>query len=329
MGDLVSVIIPIYNVEKYLQRCIESICNQSYQNTEIILVDDGSTDQSLKLCNEFANKDNRILLIHKANGGLSDARNVGMEHAHGKYIMFVDSDDYVHKDMIKEMYKKITSDASDMVICGYKVVDEEGKEKRGIKYIENNEIIEDEEEYWQKAYDSSTFFYIVAWNKLYKKNIFEGLHYSVGKLHEDEYIIHSLVSRCKKISCIKNKLYYYVQREDSITGKAYTIKRMDIIDALLLRSMYFIDKEYYELALRTMRLCMGSLNTAYKSLDLSSSIVRKEYKKNLSRFKKVYKDIKKKNNISITVVRLNLFCINDKIYYLLCDIFNKIRRMDD
>lgn len=329
LGDLVSVVIPVYNVEQCLRRCIESVCEQSYKKIEIILVDDGSSDNSLKICYEYANKDNRVFVIHKTNGGVSESRNVGIKYAHGKYIMFVDSDDYIHKDMIKELYEKIISDMSDMVICGYSVVDENNKEKRGVKYVENNDVIENEKEYWTKAYDSASFFYIVVWNKLYRRDLFDSVSFFEGKIHEDEFIIHSLVSKCKKISCINMRLYYYVQRNDSITSSVYTIKRMnDTIDGLLLRTKYFVEKGYGILAERTLRECIGKFKESYELLDLSDLATKNEYNKNKHEFKKIYKTIKNKNNKSILVMRINLFCINDKMYFILDDFFNHIRGKD-
>ena len=126
-NDLISIIIPVYKVEKYLEKCVNSILHQTYQNIEIILVDDGSPDNSGKLCEKLKNKDSRIIVLHKDNGGLSDARNYGLQYAHGSLVMFVDSDDYIHANMVEIMYEKMNLDGTDLVICDYCKVDQFGK----------------------------------------------------------------------------------------------------------------------------------------------------------------------------------------------------------
>lgn len=326
MDELISIIIPIYNVEPYLQRCITSVRNQTYRNIEIVLVDDGSSDNSLNICNENAIQDNRIKVIHKENGGLSDARNVGIELSKGKYLIFVDSDDYVDSNMILEMYKRIKLDKSDMVICDIEIIDESDVKStdRLTRLSEgNNSIIYSEEEFWKNAYNALSSYYIVAWNKLYKREVFSSLRFPKGKIHEDEYIMHLVVERCNKISCMNDKFYNYVQRDNSITGSSYTVKRLDIVNALLDRAKYFKDKGMQELSLRTMVSCMRQLRIAYELLDLSDTNILQQYRQHKKSFNKMYKYINTKGKKNTSIVRIRIFMFSEKLYVFLSSRYDK------
>lgn len=177
--ELISVIIPIYNVEKYLKKCIDSIINQTYKNLEIILVDDGSPDNCGKICDEYAKKDQRIRVIHKKNGGLSDARNAGIDIAKGKYIAFVDSDDYVEKEYIEIMYKELKKNNVKIVQCGInKISDNE-------EIIDNYGYLKDElinsQRIMEEKYTKYPISNVVAWNKLYDIDLFKNIRYPVRK----------------------------------------------------------------------------------------------------------------------------------------------------
>lgn len=217
---LITVIVPVYNVENYLSKCIESIMEQSYKNLEIILVDDGSNDNSLAIRNSFSQKDDRVKVYHTKNLGLSNARNVGLDHANGEYVTFIDSDDYVHKDMIKTMINKIGN--ADLVICNYEKVLSDSNEQ----ISQDQACLKDEywspEQFWQHYYWRNLHvFCCVAWNKLYKLKLFNNVRYPISMIHEDEYIINNLINNCQKIKVIKDSLYYYVQRQGSIMHNAY------------------------------------------------------------------------------------------------------------
>lgn len=227
---LVSVIVPVYNVERYLHKCIQSIVNQSYKNLEIILVDDGSTDMSRGICQSFAQKDKRIFIECKKNGGLSSARNYGLEKAKGEYVCFIDGDDYVHPDMIKILYKEICNSGEDFVYCQYQKVNENEEyyfEELAQQYTT---VVQSKKEAFHVLL-SEELEIKLAWNKLYKKSLFNDVKYKEGYLHEDEYIIHHLLNKVEKIKKINLKLYYYIQREGSIMS-SLSIKRMtDTIEA--------------------------------------------------------------------------------------------------
>jgi len=237
--ELISVIVPVYKVEKYLHKCLDSILNQTYKNLEIILVDDGSPDRCGEICDEYAKKDARVRVIHKQNGGVSDARNAGLEIAAGEYIGFVDGDDYIDENMYRAMYDAVKKDESDIAICGLLSVDENANE---IKKNNLNIPIEDgcfDKEYIFKQFCINKYWhYVTVWNKLYKKELFSVIKFPVGKIHEDELVAHHIVGKCSRISCISKPLYFYVKRSDSITNKPFSEQRLDGAEAFLDRATY-------------------------------------------------------------------------------------------
>lgn len=217
---LITVIIPVYNVKPYLSKCLESVGKQSYKNLEIILVDDGSDDGSFSICKEFSKRDSRIKLYHTKNLGLSHARNVGLDHANGEYIVFVDSDDYIHENMISTMMDK--AEDADLVICNYKKVLNDTKKE----IPQDAKCLKDDswnyKQFWEHYYlKNLNVFCCVAWNKLYKRKLFKNIRYPINEIHEDEYIINDIVSRCNKIKIINDVLYCYVQRGNSIMHNSY------------------------------------------------------------------------------------------------------------
>ena len=262
MNELISVIVPIYYVEKYLSKCVESIQRQTYQNIEIILVDDGSPDHCPGICDRFAKEDSRIKVIHKRNGGLSDARNAGIEVANGEYLFFMDSDDYIAPEMLERLHSRIIQDQSDMAICNINFVDENG-ESLSINTIQVENVTIEEPRFWRELYGINYTYCVVAWNKLYAKKLFKDVRYDVGKLHEDEFIIHKLVSKCEKISFLSEKLYYYLQREQSITNSKYTIRRMDVAEAVIQRSLYFQQRGWQDLAELALTRSIGFIMEGY------------------------------------------------------------------
>lgn len=253
---LVSVIIPVYNVEKYLDRCMECVLNQTYKNLEIILVDDGSTDSSSKLCDEYEKKDNRIMVIHKENGGLSSARNTGISVANGDYIVFVDSDDVIHRQMIQILLYHIECEGIEIAQCArYEIsedeynalLDEDRKnllEKDMIPMIFNNTSdsnmkVQSGRAAVAELYKEDSVDYIVAWNKIYKREIFNELRFAHGKIHEDEFTTPYALLNASKIVYDKLPLYIYIRRDGSITTKKYSIKNIDLLEALLKRMELF------------------------------------------------------------------------------------------
>lgn len=243
MDEKISVIIPIYKVEEYLNRCVESVVNQSYQNMEIILVDDGSPDNCPKMCDDWAEKDNRIKVIHKENGGLSDARNAGLKVAMGEYISFVDSDDWIAKDFYEFLIRVLTENSADIAECGVYLVNDKKEvlQKRGIK----EEVLTLNRIEALKRLLLEDGVYQTVWNKLYKRTIVQGILFEVGKYHEDEYWTYQVFDRIEKMAVINQPGYYYLQRNSSIMGKKYSIKRLDGLEAHAERVQFL--KKYPEL----------------------------------------------------------------------------------
>ena len=243
-----SIIVPIYNVEKYLTECVESICNQTYNDLEIILIDDGSTDLSGKICDEFAKKDERVVVIHKSNGGLSSARNAGIDVAKGEYIGFVDSDDYVAPQMYRELYESICENNADVSICGYMTVTEAGNPQ--ISCSLKKEQLSGFEALRKLGIDGiGGPPFVIAVNKLYRKSLFSKIRFPNGKLHEDAFIMHEIFDNCSLISTVDRVLYFYRQRNDSITKQVYSVRHLDCVEAYYARYNYYKkrEKEYLEL----------------------------------------------------------------------------------
>lgn len=251
MEPLISVIVPVYNVEKYLAKCIDSILNQTYANLEIILVDDGSKDNSGKICDLYAKKDNRVKSFHKENGGLSSARNFGIEKSLGEYLGFVDSDDYIADDMYETLLKLIVDYKADLAMCGLCDVFN-GHPRNTVRkeyvYIQNR--IEAISNVMEGEVNS-----VSAINKLYRRELFENLRYPVGRIAEDAFIILDILNQCTVVAGTTAQKYYYIHRNNSITTNSYDDKYLDIICAYE-KNANIIQKQYPELKnIAKMRLC--------------------------------------------------------------------------
>ena len=255
MNDLISIIVPVYNVEKYLNKCIESIINQTYKNLEIILIDDGSTDNSGEICDEYRNKDKRIIVIHKKNGGLSDARNVGIDNANGKYISFIDSDDYVEENYIELLYNTINQYDADMSIASHKVIYEKNIIDRstGKKFCAAPKKIL-EMLLYDNGIDTS------AWGKLYKRELFKDIKFPKGRLFEDSATTYKLIDKSKKIAVYSKPVYNYIIRNNSISNEKFSEKKLDLITSTKEMTEY-IKTKYPELN----KACNRRLMYAYLS----------------------------------------------------------------
>ena len=224
---LLSIIVPVYKVENYLQKCIDSILAQTFTDFELILVDDGSPDNCPALCDAAAAKDARIRVLHQKNGGLSAARNAGLDVARCEWIGFVDSDDYIAPEMYETLYKAVQSTGADLALCDYVKVDETGALCTQThvavpqKSLTGRELL-------QKAYWTTVQ---IACNKLYHRTIFAQLRYPVGKLNEDFFVIPEICLNTQKAVVVPDVLYYYVQRGDSIMGKSRTLRHYDAAEA--------------------------------------------------------------------------------------------------
>lgn len=262
MSGLVSVIVPVYNVEKYLRKCIESIINQTHANLEIILVNDGSQDQCPAICDEYATMDKRIKVIHQANGGLSDARNTGLDICQGDYIYLVDSDDYIECDAIEILYREIIKHDADIAVANINKVYPNGKVVPMNQY--NGQVLKDKKQIYKNA--SS---YVTAWGKLYKKEIFSNLRYPKRKLHEDAFIICRVLEQATKIVEVEHHGYNYLQREGSIMNSDFTLKHLDAVEARMVRVQFYISERMYPEALENLVSLLQVLYKGYRMLDMT------------------------------------------------------------
>ncbi|OJG45055.1 glycosyl transferase, group 2 family protein [Enterococcus hermanniensis] len=217
---------PVYNVEKYLKKCVDSILAQTFTDFELILVDDGSPDSSGTICDEYAMKDSRVKVIHKENGGLSSARNAGIDSAKGKYLGFIDSDDYIAEDMYELLHNNIVKEEADLSICGiYHVYEGKKPSEKKKKYL----ILNRDEATVLIFHGNQISDHAV--NKLYKKSIFSELRYPQGKYHEDSFTIVGILDKCEKVVVDTRQKYYYYHRDDSITSQTFSKKHLEYIDA--------------------------------------------------------------------------------------------------
>ncbi len=279
---LISVVVPIYKVENYLNRCVESIVHQSYQDLEIILVDDGSPDSCPQICDEWAKKDSRIKVVHKKNGGLSDARNAGMQIAIGEYISFIDSDDYVSYDFFETLLSVMHDEDSDIVECSV------------VKFYEDGRFEDHSDDLSIKSYNteaalsgliSENPFHQHVWNKLYKTDMIKDIPYAVGKLNEDEFWTYQVFGRAKKVTKINKTMYYYFQRSSSIMGEGYSIRRLDALEAKTERQKY-IQNRFPQLEVQAKIDMFGSCIYAYQCvLKYLSGKEKDEAKKRIYNYK--------------------------------------------
>ena len=234
--DLISIIIPIYKVEKFLDRCVESVVNQTYSNLEIILVDDGSPDNCPYMCDEWAEKDSRIKVIHKLNGGLSDARNEGLKSSTGKYVGFVDSDDWIAPEMYERLLQSIIIEHSDIAACSVEMIWENNSQSSRMLVQQNNCILNRKDA--QEALLDETKLKQPVWYKLYRKSIIKDIPFAKGKYHEDIFWSFQAIGNANRVSIIDYVGYYCLQRCESIMGQKYSLKRLDAVEGKCSRQDY-------------------------------------------------------------------------------------------
>lgn len=317
MKKLISIIVPIYNVEFCLKRCLDSIIAQTYTQWECILVNDGSTDNSLEIAQKYAEKDERFQLFSQENQGLSMARNNGMEKTKGDYLTFLDSDDAIHEECLKQLHQRIIEDNTEVAVCRYIYFDSDIPVP---ELTDSHEIISGEEAVKRVLVDRQRFM-ITAWGKLYKRELFNEIRYPARKLHEDEFVTYKIFAQCKKISVIQNQFYFYYQREGSIMSQ-YKLKRLDILDALR-ESTDYIHKEIpslypdvyvnylFNLAIAYYRV--STLKNEKEALQDIRQIFEKEWPNYASTYRKNCRGIKK---VAIDIFKTapGIFLLGAKLY---------------
>ena len=279
---MITVIVPVYKVEEYLERCVDSILKQSYKDFELLLVDDGSPDNCGKMCDEYAEKDKRIFVIHQKNGGLSSARNTGInwfyEQNRSDYITFVDSDDWLHPDYLKILMDGITRNNVKISVCDFKrVLKEIPLDNYDTLHFELNSpedfLIN---HFWQYNY---------ACGKLYHKSVFEDVRYPVGKNFEDTFTTYKLLHKCEKIAYTDLQLYYYFQNEEGISHSPWKPSELVIFDAMQEQMQFYKEKGLHKAFEKEFELFVN--HHAYQIVRI------KENKKDLKKNKTILKEIKK------------------------------------
>lgn len=259
----ISIIVPVYNVEKYLPECIESILAQTFTDFELILVEDGSPDNCPALCDAAAEKDARIRVIHQKNGGLSAARNAGLDAARGAWIGFVDSDDYIAPEMYEVLHQAVQSTGADLALCDYAEVDEAGKPCPPMHVsLSEGELT------GQKLLKRASGLMVqLAWNKLYRRAIFTQLRYPEGKLNEDLFLIPEVCLQIQKAVVVPKALYYYVQRGGSIMSGNKTLRHFDAAEAAQRYWDCLVENAAYDALANAAQYVMGCVSRIYRQLS--------------------------------------------------------------
>lgn len=294
---VVSVILPIYCVEKYLEQCIDSILEQTYSGLEIILVNDGSIDNCGDICDRYSMKDSRIRVIHKGNGGVSSARNVGLDTATGEYIAFIDPDDTVHPRYIEILLELCRQYDCDIAQCDFLAVAEDSVklpfgQKQRIDILNNRQALS------KLCSVNEEVRYVVPWGKIYKKSLFDNIRYPLGRIHEDEFTTYLLFWKARKIVISNQYLYYYIQRRTSIMGRKFSINRLDVLDALRERADFFKLHDFKKEYNTTLR---GMVYLISKFCNLLREDVEEE-----KRIKDTLLDEKKKLEKLVPIIKENV-----------------------
>lgn len=302
----ISVIVPVYNVQDYLKKCAASIISQTFKDMEIILVDDGSTDSSGQMCDELSEKDSRIKVIHKKNGGLSDARNAGIDAASGEFLFFVDSDDWIDTDTLELLYETAMEEKADIVECSYRNIYSDHIEE---ETANTNELIIGDSVFALRGQVFWRYFKSVAWNKLYSRKIFsDGKRYPVGCYHEDEYFTHKAFCAAEKLVYIDISKYNYVrERSGSITDKV-TSKILDGCYALQERIHYVQELQLDEV--------LVDIQNAYCWILFDRMYQCYEAGVNDTKMQQFMKELKEQEN---TILKWSISKEHKKRYQVLCD----------
>ena len=285
---LISVIVPVYKVEPYLSRCIDSILSQTFTDFELILIDDGSPDNCGKICDEYAQKDNRIHVIHKENGGLSSARNTGIDwvfaNSNSQWLTFIDSDDWIHPQYLELLLSGATSTYTDICVCEY-------TEATDFSDFENLNNVNTQKLTPEELFVNYHVTAVIACCKLYKKSCFESIRYPLGKLHEDEYTTYKILFEKKHISYMKEPLYFYYTNPDSIVRSEWSPKRLDAITAYEEQIAYFRKNGHRDALIKVERKLLWYIIAQIETTEKSDeyAYLTPKLKKNLRIYLKIFK----------------------------------------
>lgn len=297
----ISIIVTVYNSEKYLNKTIDSVLNQSFKDFELILVNDGSTDSSGEICDNYAKKDKRVKVVHQKNGGVSCARNKGIAISHGKYIGFVDSDDYISEDMYELLHNNLIKEKADLSICGiYDVYGGKEPEKKEHHYLVTNR------ENTVKMILEAKIISVNPVNKLYKKELFDGVVYPEGSITEDAAVMFLILENVNRVVIDTTQKYFYYHRVNSITTKPFSISDLKTIEVWQNNEKYIEEKYPQYCSIAHTRVCWANLIVLDKLLMSNNKF--------LSERKKIVKFIR--NNFSF-IMKNDYFTRNRKISVIL------------
>lgn len=324
--SLISVVIPIYNVEKYLERCIDSVINQTYQNLEIILINDGSPDGCATICEKYEVNDKRVKIIKQKNKGLAETRNIGINHSTAEYLIFIDSDDYINKDMIKTLYENLITHKGDISSCGHYQIYNNNIEKN----THNSVIIELTSEEALKSFLYTHIVDVVTWNKLYKKELFKDIRFPKGKLYEDHYTIYKILDKADKIIYNSTPLYYYCKRDTSIGGCSFNKRLFELEDALV-EECGFIIQKYPSIEKEVSIARITWLLVIYNKMILSNHsdiLFTKKIEQLISQH--LYSIIRSKELYITNKLQILIFAFNKRLYkFVYKKYVNKYRKCNE
>ncbi len=287
MKDLVSIIVPIFNVEKYVEDCINSIRFQTYKNLQIILVDDDSHDSSLRICKEAAKCDRRIEVLHKKNGGAGSARNFGLAHARGKYVAFVDGDDTICNNYIERLYTLCEENDVKIAQCSFSY----GANER-LKENENteNQLISGVDAIKACCFGFDSVKYNVIWNKLYDRSLFDFIRFTEGKIYEDEATVYKIFHRVNGVVITTECLYNYRQRENSVMSQPFSEKKLDLLYAYKGRIEFLesigLNSERDIMLMKSYEITMSLKDMAINYIGISKNLIYKQLEQYADFFKK-------------------------------------------
>lgn len=302
----ISIIVPVYQVEKYISQCIDSILAQTFTDFELILVDDGSKDNSGKICDEYAEKDKRVKVIHKENGGAAVARNSGMDKASGNYFAFIDGDDYIVPTMLECLYITILESDADIVACNYRYLFENGE--KDFSTENKSEVLNGAEIFYNRKNERNYGFWTVVWNKLYKAETFKNVRFHCGKYYEDEFWANDIFQMNIKVVTVSDCLYYYRQHPASTMRMKKIQRSLDLIDAFGERINIYLEEQHSREAYKVL---IYSLEYLKESKELIKNRQDKElYIKAEKQLKAIIKELKNRNLTKIQKVSLAIMGIN-------------------
>ncbi|MCI6420699.1 MAG: glycosyltransferase [Blautia sp.] len=298
----VSIIVPVYQVEKYIRQCVDSILAQTFTDFELILVDDGSKDKSGQICDEYARMDTRVKVIHKENGGAADTRNRGMDQAVGNYVMFVDSDDYLAPTMLECLYRNILNENADIAACNYLYFFENDRKKDFATNVQS-EVLTGTEIFYYRKNERNYGFWTVVWNKLMKRETVGKVRFRSGKYYEDEFWANEIYQMDIKIVTIPECLYYYRQHENSTMRQKKIARSLDLIEAYQERIYIYLQEQKY--SGQAYKVLVYSLEHLEESKRLiTNEDERKKYIQEEKRTKDIVNQLKKRKLSRIQKVSL-------------------------